>query len=261
MPASLQEFTAPLVSSWSDAELSVAVQAYLRMLHAELAGEYYNKAEVNRQLRDGALSERTVGSIEFRMRNISAALYDLKMPVILGYLPAANIGISVKEKIIAVLRANGLDSLAAFVPPSEKNFLAGKVSTLRKRRLGEMPRGNITPPNIISTTTTYVRDAAVKAWVLQAAKGTCEGCSHAAPFVGQDGLPYLEVHHITPLSSRGSDRISNAVALCPNCHRRCHFSSDRDEFRLDLYQRIPRLILEVSEPPDPGLDDRHRRQS
>jgi len=75
---------------------------------------------------------------------------------------------------------------------------------------------------------------------------------HPAPFIGNDGLPYLEVHHVMPLASHGSDTATNAVALCPNCHRCCHYSNDSDEFKLRLYEKIPRLELEVPEPIDAG---------
>jgi 5-methylcytosine-specific restriction protein A len=255
MHESLQEPTAQNAGTWNDAELTSAVQAYLGMLYAELSGEAYSKADVNRQLREGPLAGRTKASIEFRMQNISAALYELKMPRIAGYLPARNIGSSVKEKMIALLRLNGIDSLAAFVPTSDANSLAEKVTVLRKRHLGKKPIGTSKPAVVTSTTTTFVRDPAVKAWVLQAAEGTCEGCGSPAPFVGHDGFPYLEVHHVMPLASYGSDTTTNAVALCPNCHRRCHFSRDRDVFKLELYGKIPRLILEVPGPADTETDE------
>jgi 5-methylcytosine-specific restriction protein A len=249
------ESTAQHTSAWSDTELTSAIQAYLGMLYAELGGEHYSKAEVNRQLREGPLAGRTKSSIEFRMQNISAALYELRMPRIAGYLPAKNIGTAVKEKMIALLRLNGVDSLAAFVPTSDANSLAEKVSELRKRHLGVIPTGTSKPAVATSTTTTFVRDPAVKVWVLQTAKGICEGCDMHAPFFGQDGLPYLEVHHVMPLSTHGPDTTTNAAALCPNCHRRCHLSLDRDEFKLELYRKIPRLILEVSEQASVGTDE------
>jgi 5-methylcytosine-specific restriction protein A len=255
MPKPLQELTAQNAGAWSEDELTCAVKAYLRMLHDELGGNYYSKAVVNRQLREGPLAGRTKASIEFRMQNISAALYELNIPRIAGYLPARNIGSAVKEKIIAVLNRNGIGSLSAFVPTSELNALAERVSALRVRHLGKIPCGTETPGLVASTTSTFVRDPAVKAWVLQFAKGVCEGCDHPSPFLGQDGLPYLELHHVTPLSSNGSDRTTNAAALCPNCHRRCHFSADRDEFKLELYRKIPRLVLEVPEPPYPQTDE------
>ena len=72
------------------------------------------------------------------------------------------------------------------------------------------------------------------------AKGICEGCAKPAPFE-KDGRPFLEVHHVKHLAQEGSDRPSNAVALCPNCHRRCHHSSDRDEFTAQLYEKVGRL--------------------
>lgn len=225
------------------------------MLHAELLGQSYNKAEVNRQLRDGPLIGRTKASVEFRMQNISAALYELKMPHVAGYLPARNIGSAVKEKMIAILRDNGVDSLTAFVPTSDPDVLAERVSALRKRSLPKIPPGSAAPETITKTTTSFVRDPAVKAWVLGAAQGVCEGCEKPAPFVGQDGLPYLEVHHVMPLASHGSDTTTNAAALCPNCHRRCHLSADRDEFKLGLYEKISRLILEVPEPSFPDTNE------
>ena len=36
---------------------------------------------------------------------------------------------------------------------------------------------------------------------------------------GVDELPFLDVHHPKHLARKGSDRVSNAVALCPNCHQ------------------------------------------
>jgi 5-methylcytosine-specific restriction protein A len=239
-------------TSWTDEELMSAVQAYLRMLHAELKGEAYNKAEVNRQLRDGPLAGRTKASVEFRMQNISAALYELKMPHIAGYLPARNIGSAVKEKMVELLRRNDIRFLTAYVPTADVDALSTQVAQLRRQAFLRMPTGSTHPPLTVKTTSSYVRDPAVKAWVLKAANGMCEGCDHPAPFIGNDGLPYLEVHHVMPLARHGSDTPTNAVALCPNCHRRCHYSNDSDEFKLRLYEKIPRLKLEVPEPIDAG---------
>lgn len=233
-------------SSWTDAELAGAVRAYVGMLHAELKGVAYSKSAVSQELRDGPLAGRTKSSVEFRMQNISAALNELRMPIIQGYRPAQNIGSTVKKKMISLLRENGSDTLLDFVPTADTSSLASKVTALREQNLPRVPVGALRPTTVTVMSTKFERNPAVKAWVLTESKGLCEGCSASAPFVGQDGLPFLEVHHVMPLANQGSDTTTNAVALCPNCHRRCHYAIDRDEFKLSLYAKVPRLIVEVS---------------
>ncbi|MGE6148992.1 HNH endonuclease [Aeromonas media] len=84
----------------------------------------------------------------------------------------------------------------------------------------------------------------VKAWVIQQADGRCEFCECSAPFLKEDGQPYLEIHHVTPLAEGGSDRVSNTVALCPNCHRRMHHSQNKLELRDEAVKKIYRLVRE-----------------
>lgn len=73
------------------------------------------------------------------------------------------------------------------------------------------------------TTTVFDRNPDVVAEVLLRAHEKCEYCSNPAPFNRRsDGTPYLEVHHVLPLSEGGEDTVENTVALCPNCHRREH---------------------------------------
>ena len=77
---------------WSDLEITACLLAYLKMLAKEQNGEPYNKAEVNRRLRDDILSSRSKGSVERRMMNIKAFLEQKGLPTIKGYKPYANIG-------------------------------------------------------------------------------------------------------------------------------------------------------------------------
>jgi len=42
------------------------------------------------------------------------------------------------------------------------------------------------------------------------------------PIAQARGTPYLEVHHRVPLAENGEDTVENAVAICPNCHRKAH---------------------------------------
>lgn len=65
-------------------------------------------------------------------------------------------------------------------------------------------------------------DPYVAEYVRRRARGFCELCKKSAPFLDPKGIPFLEMHHIVPLSAGGEDTIENTVALCPNCHRKMH---------------------------------------
>ena len=84
---------------------------------------------------------------------------------------------------------------------------------------------------------TYLRSDVVREFALQSAAGVCQGCTEDAPFVTDDGSPFLEVHHIRRLSDGGADHPDNVIALCPNCHRRVHKGRDGTEFNQQLQER------------------------
>jgi 5-methylcytosine-specific restriction enzyme A len=72
----------------------------------------------------------------------------------------------------------------------------------------------------------FDRNPDVVAEVLERAAGFCEDkeCRRAAPFKRRtDRTPYIEVHHRVPLAEGGPDTVENAIALCPNCHRKAHY--------------------------------------
>lgn len=110
-------------------------------------------------------------------------------------------------------------------------------------KLGK-PLGQAAPASQMSSTEQFVRDAAVVAYVLRDARGICECCVQSAPFTKPNGLPYLEVHHVKRLASGGSDKISNAVAVCPNCHRELHHGANSVELAESLYSKVSRLERE-----------------
>jgi 5-methylcytosine-specific restriction protein A len=77
------------------------------------------------------------------------------------------------------------------------------------------------------------RAEAIKRYAILRANGACEACNQAAPFRAKSG-PFLEVHHVFRLADGGPDHPANVVALCPNCHRRSHFSLDAEQFNEGL---------------------------
>ncbi len=74
----------------------------------------------------------------------------------------------------------------------------------------------------------------VKAYVLQRANGKCEYSEKEAPFKQRDGIPYLEVHHLTQLSDDGLDHPINVAAMGPTVHRLIHHGVDGESVNTDL---------------------------
>lgn len=116
-----------------------------------------------------------------------------------------------------------------------------EVAELAKKGQPSPPSGNKKPEKTVIQATQYVRRADVVAWVLANAGGACESCGEPAPFQKLDGMPYLEVHYLRRLADGGSDRIENAVAACPNCHRVLHYGDKRSELLKALYEKVDRL--------------------
>lgn len=102
---------------------------------------------------------------------------------------------------------------------AEKSSKSGAAA--RRKRLDSAPKK---PSKRTVTITVYDRNPDVVAEVLERADGVCEICSDPAPFVRRvNGTAYLEVHHKVLLSRGGDDTVDNAIAVCPNCHRKVHY--------------------------------------
>lgn len=86
----------------------------------------------------------------------------------------------------------------------------------------------------------YYRSAAIKAYALARAVGSCEARGNEAPFITSRGRPYLEVHHIRRISDGGPDHPEWVAAICPNCHKRVHFSIDGEEYNSHIREIIHR---------------------
>ena len=87
------------------------------------------------------------------------------------------------------------------------------------------------PSSVTSTVTQYYRNPYIAEYAKRLAHGYCQLCGEAAPFQDNNGIPYLESHHVIWLSQGGSDTLDNVVALCPNCHRKMHVLHHPDDVR------------------------------
>lgn len=130
--------------------------------------------------------------------------------------------------------------LETYSPTADSERLDRIVELLRKQDI-KKPEGTTQPKQTVVTTTAFLRDPLVKAWVLNNANGICEACFEPAPFSRPDGSAYLELHHLLPLSEGGEDTIGNALAVCPNCHRRLHHGADKEKLISEIRMKVGRL--------------------
>jgi len=222
--------------SWSKEELRASVDAYVEMQRKERQGQPFTKKNYYEVL--AATFGRTEKAFEYRMQNISYVMTLLGRDWLTGLKPAKNVGANVAAEIEAMIaQSEGRQ----FIPVAAFEIEAREEG---KRKNLSKPQGNHRPTITLSAITQYQRDAAVKAWVLQQANGKCESCDHPAPFNGSDGVPFLEVHHVRQLADNGSDTVTNAVALCPNCHREAHYGENSRTLVSGLYERVSRLVRE-----------------
>lgn len=138
----------------------------------------------------------------------------------------------------------GLQGTESAEPTDDPEEFQNGVRRLRNGGLAVAPNGQRQPRRSEHRALRFYRDPCVAAYVLQEANGVCELCNRPAPFRDTAGEPFLEVHHVRMLAAGGSDTHTNAVALCPNCHRACHLASDRAQLVEKLLTTVLRLRRE-----------------
>lgn len=227
---------------WTPDEVKAAVRGYLKMLRAEAAGQPAVKRRAVAELLDRELTTRTRGAVERRFQNISYVLDELGLPWIDGYKPLSHVGPDGERQISKILFEEGIEDLTASVATDNEVELQQRARRWRELST-DPPEGSRTVASREVGAKRFLRDPRVMAWVKGEAAGRCELCGEPGPFE-IDGEPFLEVHHVKHLADGGSDTITNAVAICPNCHRRLHLASDSDDCREKLFRIVSRLRRE-----------------
>lgn len=122
-------------------------------------------------------------------------------------------------------------------------------SNLKKKSLSELRKSALLSPSKSSDSNVKLvnvryRSQAIKAYALARSSGICESCNNPAPFSTKSG-PFLECHHIYRVADGGPDAPENVIALCPNCHRRAHYSKDKDDFFTLLVEAVKKMETNV----------------
>lgn len=273
-----------MAKAWGVEELQASVQAYLAMLASETASRPYEKKQVYAELakkfqRTEKAFEYRMQNISHVLDAMGRRwIKGLKPAKNVGSGIASVIEHQIlvqegQEPSMATLRfpkgnpttdfdrtkdgslnwpyVNGIDEkdlgfLQEETESWEKQAGFGKHSapiSKQSASAGE-PLGVANPQETSNLRREFARDSAVVSWVLARSSGRCECCSKPAPFVSSDGTPFLEVHHLRYLANKGTDRVSNAVAVCPNCHRELHFGSKSETLLQRIYKRVPGLKVE-----------------
>ena len=222
--------------NWSRKELEASVKSYLEMRQKDLNGENYIKKEYYQRL--SKAFSRTEKSFEYRMQNISYVFSLMGRDWVKGLKPAKNVGSNVFREITEII--SDLENKL----PDEYALFQNDVINYLKNTKNSPPSGSKKPKKSQTSSTKYVRDPEVVAWILNFANGICECCKKPAPFYKEDGTSFLEVHHLKQLADGGSDTTTNAIAVCPNCHRELHFGVNKLNLKMKVINSIERLINE-----------------
>jgi hypothetical protein len=75
----------------------------------------------------------------------------------------------------------------------------------------------------------------IKSFYIKEKVRKCDCCGEET-FITKGNIPYLEYHHLVPLSQEGTDHILNIFGICPMCHRKFHFCEDLS--RKELYKGL-----------------------
>lgn len=110
---------------------------------------------------------------------------------------------------------------------SEKSLNAYSYEELREKAYGV--DGIVSERPVV--TMHRARNPYASKHVKNRANGICDLCGKEAPFNNKDNTPYLESHHVIKISDNGPDVVYNAVALCPNCHKKLHILEDPEDIK------------------------------
>ena len=162
---------------------------------------------------------------EVRIRGNYRKLYKFEGEFKVGYW----------DYFVPQVEKRAFDKLIQFLLiPVNKNYLIEQMvnsemiplDTLKMHKLKKKVKKNSLNPNrttVVTTKEFYQRSLNVKNYALLRANGICELCLNPAPFINIHNFAFLEVHHILSLLDEGPDLPENVAAICPNCHRECHF--------------------------------------
>lgn len=136
--------------------------------------------------------------------------------------------LNAKKEIIADNRLN--DELKTFTTEESNNYNIIKEGQKRKKKVRN---GNVF---------TYPRSKYESIEAKKRSHWECDLNNNHFTFINKsDDKPYMEAHHLIPMSAQDYfentlDFADNIVCLCPNCHRKIHYA--KDEQKKELLKKL-----------------------
>jgi 5-methylcytosine-specific restriction protein A len=125
------------------------------------------------------------------------------------------------------------------LPDLDEDFL--QQASLDELRKVALLASSKSLPTKRQVTLYRARSLAIRLYVLKRANGRCESCGNPGPFRTPDGSLFLEAHHIHKVADGGPDHPRKVIGVCPNCHRRAHYSVDFKKFNDVLARKLAKL--------------------
>jgi 5-methylcytosine-specific restriction protein A len=128
---------------------------------------------------------------------------------------------------LSIKRINGIAEATHLKEVHFADVVRGTFDSALDDLADSAPEGNQNPDRALHTGYSYKRDGEVRSRVLKRAKGRCEYCGEEG-FLMNNGVRYLEAHHIISLADQGPDTMENVIALCPKHHREAHYGAQAE---------------------------------
>jgi len=110
----------------------------------------------------GHLRRRPTAALSFACKTSQRRFTNRRCLGSWGYVPAKNIGTTVKAKIITLLQTRDVEFLEPFVATADPVRLAKYVTAVRQQAVATRPLGSFQPDMVSTIATSYVRDPALK---------------------------------------------------------------------------------------------------
>ncbi len=133
---------------------------------------------------------------------------------------------------------NGLDFFFTESGESLNRFLSKEASPKSKHKKEEDSKED--KPLLLSEERKFKRIYSVGKNALKNSEYVCFVDANHDTFLTDEGLPYMEAHHLIPFKYQKDFKYSlqvqaNVVCLCPKCHRELHYGKSRADLLKVLY--------------------------